>query len=189
MAQFSQADMDWLSGPHVSRAWFGVFDFPTGVQYLHNGVGRVTVEGQEYVGVTDPVAGVLVGISAVEDPRFGQAAKVDIVLGGVNAEFYRSVKAHARGIEGRSATLRFAAFDPETGQLKLFKNLFPGKMSAPTLHRQGVGTRYVGLTVESFWEAQNFPFGGKWNYADQLRRYPGDKGLQFVGVKVSEKWE
>ncbi|MEC9246272.1 MAG: transcriptional regulator [Pseudomonadota bacterium] len=189
MAEFTQADMDWLSGPHVTRAWFGEFDLPTGIRYLHNGVGEVEVEGQTYVGVTDPVGGLLVGISAVEDPRFGQAAKVDIILSGVNVEFFKSVKRDARAIEGRTATLRFGAFDPETGQIKLFKNMFPGKMSAPTLHRQGVGTRYVGLTVESFWEAQNFPFGGKWNDADQRRRYPGDKGLQFVGVKVAEKWE
>ncbi|RYG99558.1 MAG: transcriptional regulator, partial [Alphaproteobacteria bacterium] len=30
------------------------------------------------------------------------------------------------------------------------------------------------------------PFGGRWTSADQRRRYPGDKGLDYVGVKVTE---
>src|SRR5690606_17169053 len=138
---------------------------------------------------TDPVGGQLVSISAVEDPRFGQAAKVDIILGGVDAPLFRTVKEDARNLERRTAILRFGAFDPETGEIKLFKKMLPGRMSAPTLHRQGVGIRYVGLTIESFWEAQNYPFGGRWTYADQLRRYPGDKGLMYVGTKVNEQWE
>ena len=188
MALFTADDMDALAGPHVSRAWFGYFDLPSGEAWLHNGVGRITVEGQEYRGVSDPVAGQLVSVSAVEDPRFGQAAKVDIILGGVNATFFKSVKTDARDIEGREAIIRFGMFDPETGEIVMVKRMFPGKMSAPSLHRQGIGTRYVGLTIEGFWEAQNFPFGGRWTDGDQRRRYPGDKGLMYVGVKVAEQW-
>ena len=42
------------------------------------------------------------------------------------------------------------------------------------------------VTLESIFSSQNYAFGGKWNGADQRRRYPGDKGLDFVGVKVTE---
>lgn len=188
MALFSSDDRAWLKAPHVARAWFGYFDLPSGEAWLHNGVGRVTVEGQEYRGITDPVGGQLVSVSAIEDPRFGQAAKVDIIIGGVNAAFFASVKADARDLEGRTAIVRFAVFDPETGAMRLFKPMFPGKMSAPKLHRESISERYIGMTIEGFWSAMNYPFGGKWSPADQRRRYPGDKGLDFVGIKVSEQW-
>jgi hypothetical protein len=188
MAAFSDADRAWLRAPHIARAWFGYFDLPSGAAWLHNGVGRVTVNGQEYRGVTDPVGGQLVHISAVEDPRFGQAAKVDIVIGGVNAAFFGSMKDNARELEGRVARLTWGLFDPETGEMRMFRTLMPGRMTSPTLHRKGVSERYISLGIESFWQAQNYPFGGKWTDADQRRRYPGDKGLQFVGQKVHEIW-
>lgn len=188
MALFSADDMEKLSGPHVARCWFGEFDLPSGFARLHNGVGRVTANGHEWRGVSDPIAGVLVGIEPVEDPRFGAAAAVKIVLSGANAAFWKSVKQDAREIEGRSARLYWAAFDPETGENIMFKPMLPGKMSSPTLTRQGVGTRFVGLTIEGFWQAQNYAFGGRWNFSDQMRRYPGDKGGQFIGQKVAEQW-
>lgn len=190
MALFSQADMDKLAGPHVSRCWFGEFDLPSGYARLHSGVGRVQAGGYEWRGVSDPLGGQMVGVSQVEDPRFGQAAKIDITIGSVNVAFYQSVKADARDIEGRSAKIWFGMFDPETEELIMFKPVFArGFMSAPTLRRQGVGTRQIGLTIESMWQSQNYPFGGRWTPADQRRRYPGDKGLDLVGVKVTEQWE
>lgn len=188
MATFTDADREFLRRPHIARAWFGYFDLPSGVAWLHNGVGTVTIGGQDYRGVTDPVGGQLVHISDIEDPRFGQAAKVDIIIGGVDVAFFRSVKADARALEGRRARLMWGMFDPETGEMRMLKTMLPGRMSAPTLHRRGVSERYIGLTIESFWSAQNYPFGGRWTYADQMRRFPGDKGLQFVGQKVHEIW-
>jgi hypothetical protein len=188
MPAFTEADREFLRRPHIARLWFGYFDLPSGEAWLHNGVGRITIAGQEYRGVTDPIGGQLVHVGAVEDPRFGQAAKVDIIIGGVNVEFFRSVKQDARDLEGRTARLTWAMFDMETGEMRLFKTLLPGKMSAPSLHRRGISERYVALGVESFWSAQNYPFGGRWTDADQRRRFPGDKGLQFVGQKVHEIW-
>lgn len=189
MALFSADDMDALGGPHVARCWFAELDLPSGFQRVHNGVGRVTVGGYEWRGVSDPVSGVLVSVDSIDDPRFGEAAAINIVLSGVNVAFWQSVKADARDLEGRDANIYWGAFDPETGENIIFKKLLPGKMSAPSLHRQGIGTRYVGLTIEGFWQAQNYPFGGRWNGADQKRRYPGDKGLDLVGVEVAEQWQ
>lgn len=189
MPLITAEEREWLRGPHVARSWFGWFDLPSGPAYLHNGVGEVTVDGTVYRGVSDPIGGQLVSISQVEDPRFGQAPKVDIVISGVDAAFFASVKADARGIEGREASIRFGLFDQETGQKLMFKSLFPGQMSAPTLHRRGVGERYITLSIESMWHAQNFPFGGRWSPGDQRRRYPGDKGLDLLGVEIAEQWE
>ena len=60
----------------------------------------MTVEGQEYLGVSDPLSGRLASIGQVEEPQFGQAAAVAIVLTGASKEFIQSVHATARQIEG-----------------------------------------------------------------------------------------
>lgn len=187
----SAADAATLAGPHIARAWFAVLDLPSGTTYLHSGTGRKTVSGQEYRGVSDPVGGRLVSVSQVDEPQFGQAASVQITLTGVDAAFIREVKSTAREIEGRSATLYWAAFDGETQVLKTtLIPVFPfGRMTAPSISWQGIGIRAVTITVESIWQAKNFPPGGRWNPAGQRARYAGDKGLDFVGVEITEYWD
>ncbi|MEP9374992.1 transcriptional regulator [Mesorhizobium sp. KR1-2] len=191
MPIFSEADLDWLARPHIARAWFLALDLPSGLHRLHSGTGRVTVGGHEWRGVTDPISGQLVSLSNVEEPRFGRAVALNITLSGANREFFKSVHATRRQIEGRRADLYFVVFDGETGTVwpRGLAQLFPGKITSPVLQWSGIGARTVSVTLESLWSSQNFPFGGKWNGADQRGRFPGDKGFDFVGVKVSENWK
>lgn len=185
---FTDADMEFLRRPHIARAWFAELALPSGTWRLHTGVGRKTVGEREWRGVSDPGGRQLVSISPVQDPRFGQAAKIDIVLAGVNLDFIRSVKDQARQIEGALADFYWCAFDQETEEVWPggLKKLFPGYLSAPKRRSAGLGIRTVSFTAETLWQSQNYPFGGKWSHADQQNRYPGDKGLQYVGVKVNE---
>lgn len=185
---FSDADREFLRRPHIARAWFLDVDLPGGRWRLHNGVGRVTIAGQEWFGMSDPFGRQFIGISAVEDPRFGQAAKIDVTLAGVNVDFLRSVKDNARLIEGRLADVYWCAFDQETEEIWSggLKKLFPGYMSAPAIHWTGIGVRAVSVTIETLWQSLNYPFGGKWTPADLKRRFPGAKGLDYVGVRVQE---
>lgn len=187
-AVFSPTDIERLARPHVARAWFAELDLPSGLARLHNGVGRVSVGGYEWLGVTDPLGGRMVAVTGVEEPVFGQAAAVMITLTGANKAFLQSVHATARQIEGRDASIYWAAFDGETQQILIEpKLLFPrGKMTAPAIQWTGIGVRLVTLTIESIWSAKNFAPGGRWNAADQKRRYPGDRGGEFIGVTVSE---
>ena len=190
MAVFTEAELDWLARPHIARAWFHDLDLPTGHAYLHNGTGRITIGSHEWRGVTDPVGGQIVSMGNVEEPRFGQAVAVDVTLSGANKDFFKSVHASARAIEGRRGDLYWAAFDAETATIwpRGLVRLFPGKITSPLLQWQGIGGRTVSITLESIWSSQNYAVGGKWQGADQRRRFPGDKGLDFVGVKVSENW-
>jgi hypothetical protein len=188
-AIYSADEFDILSGPHVARAWFLEMDLPSGLSRVHSGVGTISIGGYDWRGVTDPIGGQLVELSAVEEPRFGQAVAVTITLSGANLAFFQSVKTDARAIEGVRADIYWAAFDGETGQYVIgLKKLFPGKITAPRLKWSGVGVRAVSITVESIWSSQNFGFGGRWNSADQQRRYAGDKGLDWVGQKIGEQW-
>ena len=190
MAIFTAEDLDRLARPHVARAYFLEADLPSGMAYFHNGVGRVTSGGHTWTGVTNPMGGQLVYLSAVEEPRFGTAAAVQIIISGANRDFFRSMHETARQLEGRPAKLYWAMFDGETSEVLVGpKLLFRGSRSSPVLGWEGIGIRTVGITLESIWEAQNFPFGGRWNDADQQRRYPGDKGLMYVGQDVTEQWK
>jgi hypothetical protein len=190
-AIFTAADAEFLARPHIARAWFAELDLPSGVSYLHSGIGRVQVGGHEWIGVTDPLSGRLVAIEQIEEPAFGQAAAVTITLSGANKEFIQSVHATAAEIEGRAAMLYWAAFDGETQAVWSagLKPMFPaGRMTAPMIQWQGIGVRTVSLTIENQFVTQNYPPGGRWNSADQRRRYPGDKGLDYIGVEILETW-
>lgn len=186
----SDDDADKLARPHVARAWFGVFDLPFGMLYVHSGVGRVTVDGQVYRGISDPVGGRLVSIGQVDEPQFGQAPSVSVTLTGVTRDFIQEIMGSARDIEGCDANIYWAMFDGETQ--RLITSLIPvfpfGQLSAPSISWQGIGQRTITLTIESVWQAKNFAPGGKWNPADQRKRFPGDLGLDFIGVEISENW-
>jgi hypothetical protein len=190
-ALFTQAEIEALGAPHVARAWFVRLDLPTGVAHLHSGVGTVIIDGIEWRGVTDPIGGRAVAISGVKEPAFGQATAVTISLTGADREFLRSVHATRAQIEGRAADIYWCAYDGETQQpVTGLKGLFTrGYMSAPTLSWEGLSTRSVSITIENIWSAMNFKTGRRWNPTGQRELYPGDKGLDFVGVKVQENWQ
>lgn len=193
MPLFSTDDQAALAGPHVGRAWFADITLPTTSPAtrlrLHNGVGTVTLGGYEWRGVTDPIGGRLVSVSEVEDPQYGQAPAVTIGLTGVDLEFLRSIRATARDLEGAPCDMYWCMVDPETGDVLIsLKRLFPGTLSAPVITLAGPGRRGIGFTVESIWSAKNFKPGRRWNSADQQRLYPGDLGLDFMGVQVADNW-
>lgn len=189
-SRFTDKEKEQLAAPHVCRAWFAALDLPSGMAYLHSGTGRVALDGLEWRGVTDPIGGRLLSIGTVEEPQFGQAASLTLMLTGCDAAFLRSVYASRAALEGRSAEVWWVAFDPETQEVLIpRKRMFPrGRITSPKISWSGIGTRTVQITVENIFSAQNYAPGGRWNPADQKRRFPGDLGLDFVGVDIVEYW-
>lgn len=189
MAIISTDDLAYLRGPHVARCWFLELALPDRTVRYHNGVGKITLSALEWTGVTDPVGGQFVAVDAVEDPRFGQAPAVTITLVSPSLTFFQEMKDIARDLEGRVANLFWGAFDPETEQLDIgLRKLFPGRVSAPRLRRTSSGLRAVTVTIESIWQAQNYPSGGRWSPTGLQQRNAGDRGGEFIGVKVQENW-
>ena len=168
---------------------FVELDLPSGWARFHSGVGSITVDGRDWVGVTDPIMGMVAAVETVREPRIGEAAGAQLVLQGANVEFLRSVHATKREIEGRTANLYFAVFDAETATIigRLIPQILNGYMSSPTILEQGIGVRTVSLTIETMWSSKNFAPGNKWNGAGQRKLFPNDKGLDFVGQKIVEQ--
>lgn len=185
---FSPAELEALRAPHVARAWFAEFDLPGGLLRLHSGIGLVPLAGHEWTGIDDPLGGVLLSVSQVQEPRLGSAATVTFTLSGASLAFLQEVRASRRQVEGRPARVWWQMFDQETQTpIGSLVPIFPkGRMTSPAFALDGIGGRALTITVESVWSGQNFAPGGRWNDAGQRARVPGDRGLEYVGVEVKE---
>ena len=188
MSTFTDDDLDLLSGLHVQRAWFAAVALPSGLRRLHTGLGPKTIGGQTWDGISAPFGGQLVSVGSIEEPEFGMAPKVDVVMSGANRAFLKTMWDDRHAIEGAACDLYFATFDAETGDVLIgLKHLFPGKISAPKFDITGANIRAIQLTIVSEWEGLNFSdTSAMWSPAGQRARYPGDKGLDFINVDAIE---
>lgn len=191
MSELTGSDLlDALDAPHLAFVWLAAFDLPgLGWQYFHNGIGDFEHDGLTWAGVSRPNGGQVVTISSIEEPRFGAAPVVTIVLSGADRAFLRSVWTSRRSLEGRRADVLMAVIDQETERVILPpRTVFRrGRMSAVAFEMEGLSLRTITLSVEGLWSSKNFAPGGMWNPADQQRRYPGDRGLEMMGVTVQEQ--
>jgi hypothetical protein len=190
-ALFTQAEIDDLGDAgNIARAWFLRMQAVGGGPdiLLHNGCGKFTYQGETWNGVEDPIGGRIVSISGVEEPQFGQASSVSIVMSGADIEFVRYMRVIRNSLEGLQCDIYWALFDDnEKILLGGMKRLYPrGRISTPSFSLAGIATRQVSLTIENIWSGMNFPSGRRWNATDQQQLYPGDKGFDYAGVKVIE---
>lgn len=189
---FTSADRAVLKRPHVGQAYFVDMALPTlGTLRFHNGVGTVTANSQEWRGVSSPDGQQMAQVGAIEEPRFGTAPAVAIVLSGVSADFMSEVKGIAREMEGSAANVHFAVFDAETQDELMFRTLVEGFVSAPQMvwqiDPQGRRARAIVLTIESEEQAKNFSTAERWSPAGIRKRFGANvKGLDFMGVDVKE---
>lgn len=186
MTIFSEDDLAHLAAPHVRRAWFAHLVFPKGERRLHTGMGPVTIGGHTWEGLSDPFGGQLVGIGTVEEPEFGSAAYVDVMMSGANRTFLRSIWADRAAVEGLPCDLYFAVFDAETGAVLIdLKLLFPGRLSGLRFAFGRNTIRSIQLKVVSPFEGLNFSeTQAMWSPAGQRRRHPGDKGLDQINADI-----
>ena len=184
---FNGGDLEVLRRPHVGPSMFLEIDLPSGIRRFHNGAGNVTVGGLQWEGVTDPFGERAAIVQEIDYPEFGTAPAVVIPIVGCDATFMSYMRSNDATIEGRPARIYIAAIDPETMETAIpLRLIFRGRITGIKPVWEGIGTRTVVVVLESIWHARNFGYDGKWNDASQRRRFPGDKGQQYVGVKVTE---
>lgn len=191
MELFSAADLDELSAMHVQRVWCAHFHLPGGDRRLHTGMGRLILGGETWEGVSDPFGGQLVALSSMEEPRFGQAIAVDVIMAGANRAFFKSMWDTRAATEGTSVDLYFAQIDAETGAVRVpLKKVLPGKVTAPRFSSKGASIRAVALKIVGRWEGLNFAVtGAMWSPTGQRQRYPGDKGMDFINSEIVEVYK
>ena len=182
------ATLERFRAPSTSYMLLGRFDFVTGTRYLHEYAGDLVAGGETWVGVSKASGQRLASIGAVEYPMPNVAAKVDIVLTGVDADYVRTLRTEEGEVEGRPAELFLLVLD---GNDKPVGDPFPvfpdGTMTAPGFKARR-GMREVSVSIESFWLNKNFPATARWNDANHSGRKPGDRLFQYVGAQVEEIW-
>lgn len=186
MAVFVAADLDALEAPHVCRATFADIQLPSGRRRFHTGMGTVSIGGHDWEGVADPFGGQLVQVGQIQEPRLGEAPSVSIAISGANAEWMKTL--WDDDVEGAPASLYWAMFDGETGDVVLdLRLLVEGRLSAPQFRWLSFRTAEIAVTVESKYSSLQYPTPEmEWTTASQRRRYPGDKGLDFLGSDLVE---
>lgn len=191
MALFSADDLDALSRPHVQRAWFAHVVINGEIRRLHTGMGPVEIAGQTWEGISDPFGGQMVGLSGMEEPRFGQAVAVDVVLSGANRDFLKAIWDDRHDIEGGQADLYFAVFDAETGDVLIgLRKVMPGKLTAPRIIWSGPHIRAIALKIVSVWEGINFSStDAEWSPTGARQRYAGDEGLDLINGDIVENYK
>lgn len=182
-----------VSGPSVGLALLARIDLAERVARFHNGAGRLVARtGETFLGLADPGETRLVAIGAVEEPRPGVAAAVEITLTGCDVTFVRTLRADGAAFEGRTATLMIQAFDPSDGALIGEPvAIFDGQMSVPEIRRPSREQIDLRVTIESaFWSGRAVATWGMVSDADQKRRYPGegDSIGRQVGASYSTRW-
>jgi hypothetical protein len=187
---FTQAEIEAIGDSgDVARATFIRMKGVNGAEVLlHSGVGDFDYNGEKWLGVCDPIGGRLVSISGLEEPEFGQAAALTVVLSGADIEFVKYMRSVRNQIQGNECTVYWAAFDNEEKiMFGGLKTLFPrGRIWTPTFSLAGIATRTISLTIESIWSGMNFPSGIRWNSSDFQKVRPGDKFFDYAGVKILE---
>lgn len=183
---YSEADLDALSLLHSGTGIFARIDLPSGESLLHTGMGRKVIGGETWEGVTNPFGGALVEIGEIEEPEFGQAPAINVMIAGNNRAFLKSMWDDRFSIEGATCDLYSYDQNAETGEVLIgLKRFFPGKLTALRFNIVGANVRTIHVRIVSVFEGLNFPsVDADWSPSGQRRRYAGDKGLDEMGQNI-----
>lgn len=176
-----------LAGPEINMALLFFADFADGALALSNRIQPFTdrQDGRRW----EPGNGLLIGLPDAIDGGEAALAPWRQFYLGFPAEFLDLNRWAASLVEfcgdrsryrGRSSWLGLQMFAPNTGlPVGVPIILDSGFMDRMTISFQPGGA-VLGLSVEGALARKGSPVYGALTYADQLRRHPGDVGLQFT---------
>lgn len=156
----------------IAPILFAELDFSGGFVRTHSAVGTITWGGYDWLGV-----GTFGSVSAIEDSAELQRQTMSYTLNGIPSAMMSIVLGET--YQGRSATLYLGFIDRTTGVLTDTPVLVAlGKMDVASID-QGE-TLSVTVTAESRVSAWDRPVVRHYTNAEQIARFTGDKGLEFI---------
>lgn len=135
---------------------------------LWSGIGTITYGGNSYLG-----AGVLLGLSSIEDTTEIGAKGIQVSLSGISAEFINI--ALAEKYQNREANIYFAL----SGQVADAVKVFSGLIDQMIINDTGESLT-ISVSIESRLIDLERPRIWRYTSEDQKRVYPTDKGFDFV---------
>lgn len=192
MGLFPETIAHSLAGGRVTFSWLVKFDFTSEtIRLWTNGYGLLkTADGAKWEGT-----GRLGAVSGIEQAINGEAPQATFTLSGIDAEIMRLARDEfVAEVKGRLVYVLIQFFgvdDPEDpdNQRPLDSpfSLWCGRCLTPTFTLDSVtGERSVSIAAESIFTLRSRPNYALYTDADQRRRFPGDRGFEFVGSLVNK---
>lgn len=179
-----------LAGAKVQAAPLVRFDFTSETMRLWAGNGVLkTNDGALWSGI-----GSLGSMSGIEQAVNGEAPQATFTLSGIDATIMRLARDEfEEEVFGRLVYVLIQFFgvdDPgDPDNQRPLDNPYPiwsGRCLTPTFTLSQAGERSVDISAESLFSLRSRPQYAMYTDADQQRRFPGDKGFEFVGGLVNK---
>ena len=147
-------------------------DFPSGTVYIWTGLGTLTWNGHDWLGV-----GTLLAVPAIEELATVDARGTVIQLSGLDASLLSTVMEDLQ--HGRSVVIYLALFDSSLALIADPLLLWSGMMDQPTIEVSG-DTATISMACENKLIEMNVAVDRRYTNEDQQLDYPGDMGFSFV---------
>jgi hypothetical protein len=184
-----------LGGGKVLCAALARFDFTSETMRLWRGYGTLTTnDGAQWSGL-----GEFGEMSGIEQAVNGEAPEATFTLSGLDADVMRLARDEFESeVRGRMARVYLQFFGVEDAEdpdnQRPLDNPYPvwaGRLLKPTFSLapadgDSPGTRSVSISAESLFSLRSRPKASLYTDADQQRRFPGDKGFEFVASLVNK---
>ena len=160
--------------------------FTSGAAYYWDGFGDLVAYGHTYLGAANVVARSEIPFG-IDD----ESGDMTLTMSGVDATILNMVRAEESEFYGRPVTIWGQFFDEALQPSGTRFHIFTGVMDVPTYSGTGTDSRAVSVPCEGEWTDRNTARNSLFSDMDQKRRFPGDRGLEYVyrytpGVK--QKW-
>ena len=151
-------------------------EFSTGSLLIWNGYGDLTCtaggSSKTFTGLGD-----LINVSSVSESDQVEAVGVALSLTGIKSSFIST--ALSGNYTNRNAAIYFGTFDSSKNVIADVYTLFNGKLDIMKIDEK-VETAIITINLENRLIAFDRPKERRFTNEDQLQRFSGDKGLEFV---------
>lgn len=163
---------DEVIKPRLAPIFLTEFLFDSQTLRFWNGIGNLTWNGNIFTG-----AATLIGASEISETQDTQAQGIRFTLNGLPTTLVSL--ALQENYTGRVAILYFACLDENNQLVGEPYPIFSGKMDVMEIEDSGE-TASITLSVESKMLELKKAKVSRFTSEDQKRRYPDDKGFDFV---------
>ena len=164
-------------GPVVRPICMVRLDFPVQSVLAHSGVGTITYNSEDYLGV-----GNYGGISAVKEGLESRPYNISLSLSGIPTTLINEVL--AEHYQGREAKIFIVLYDVEHQAIGAPVLIWKGKMDYPDIELGETAT--AAVSCRSWMADWDRPRVRRYSHADQQDRYPGDNCFEFVAQMIDK---
>lgn len=187
MAFFDEVTLAQAKALRPTFTIFAQFNFKSSTMCLWEGDGPLTREGRLWYGLgqrQDITGNPLQSIEGLEQAINGTAAELSMTLSGVDKQVITAARADSDSgeVEGQRLDIYIGFFldDQAVYPVGNLKTIGSWEMGRPSFIADGPLTRTIKITAENLFASRSRAPFAMLTDRDQERRYPGDKGLEFV---------